>query len=104
MANAQTNALTRVLTVDPAVAERAAKRYYRKSTPISKSKALKIGKDYATLVRSRVDPDALVFVFGSTVTGEANPNSDIDIAVVSKQNDAAIYDAFANLQRRMGMD
>jgi len=85
------------IVFDPAIAATAASRLAKKTSPITKEKALEVGKDYAALVRSRIDPNALVFVFGSTVTGNANLDSDIDIAVVSKTNDSAIYDAFASL-------
>jgi len=96
---ARTNAdfFTNSIIFDPEIAAEAALRLTRKTSPITKEEALEVGKDYASLVRARVDPDALVFVFGSTVTGNADLNSDIDIAVVSKTNDYAIYDAFANL-------
>jgi len=82
---------------DPAIAATASGRLVKKTSPITKEKALEVGKDYAALVRARIDPDALVYVFGSTVTGNANQSSDIDIAVVSKTNDSAVYDAFATL-------
>ena len=83
--------------IDPRVAAEAARKFAKKASPISKNDALKIGKEYASLIRAQVDPDALIYIFGSTVSGKAHNDSDIDIAVVSKTNDAAIYDAFANL-------
>jgi len=97
MAKAQVDNPVYTIVFDPAIAENAAIRLAKKTSPITKEKALEVGKDYAALVRARIDPDALVFVFGSTVTGKANLDSDIDIAVVSKTNNSAIYDAFASL-------
>jgi predicted nucleotidyltransferase len=85
------------IVFDPKLAAEVAYKLAQKTSPITKEKALEIGKDYATLIREQIDPKAQVFVFGSTVAGSANLDSDIDIAVVSKTNDEAIYDAFANL-------
>jgi predicted nucleotidyltransferase len=50
----------------------------------TKEEALHLGRMFASIVRSEVESDALVFVFGSTMKNEANLGSDIDIAVVSK--------------------
>jgi len=97
MAKLQADRPVHSIVFDPAIAVTAASRLARKTSPITKEKALEVGKDYAVLVRARIDPDALVFVFGSTVTGSADLDSDIDIAVVSKTNNSAIYDAFATL-------
>jgi predicted nucleotidyltransferase len=97
MANPQVDISVNSIIVDPAIAARAAMKLAIRTMPITKDEALRIGKDYATIVRNRVDPDALVYVFGSAVMGKTNINSDIDIAVVSKTNDISIYDAFANL-------
>jgi len=97
MAKSQVDIPVYSIVFDPAIAATASGRLAKKTTPITKEKALDVGKDYAALVRAHIDPDALVFVFGSTVTGNANLDSDIDIAVVSKTNDSAIYDAFATL-------
>jgi predicted nucleotidyltransferase len=55
-----------------------------RKTVITKDEALCAGKMFASKVRSDIDADALVFVFGSTVKDEADFGSDIDIAVVSK--------------------
>jgi predicted nucleotidyltransferase len=85
------------IIIDPAVAAKAVMKLTGKTIPITKDDALRIGRDYASIVRHRIDPNALIFVFGSTVMGSADINSDIDIAVISKTNDTAIYDAFANL-------
>jgi len=85
------------IIIDPVIAANAAFKLAKKITPITKEDALRIGNDFAALVRARIDPDALIFVFGSTVTGKANLDSDIDIAVVSETNDFAIFDAYANL-------
>ena len=72
------------LRIDPAIAEAAAIRLAPKSAPITKDEAVRTGKEFAARVRSELDKDALVFVFGSTVRGKAHLHSDIDIAVVSK--------------------
>jgi predicted nucleotidyltransferase len=85
------------LFFDPTVAAEAAVKLASKSSVITRDDALKIGGEFAARVRERVDPAALVFVFGSTVKGEANLKSDIDIAVVSETNGGDIYAAFANL-------
>jgi predicted nucleotidyltransferase len=97
MANTKDVTTHSPIVIDPNIAAEAAIRLAKKTSPITKENALAVGKDYAVLIRARIDPNALVFVFGSTVTGNANLDSDIDIAVVSKTNDDAIYDAFANL-------
>ena len=55
-----------------------------KKTLITKDEAISTGRMFASIVRSDVDADALVFVFGSTVKDEADINSDIDVAVISK--------------------
>ena len=46
--------------------------------------AIQSGKQFASLVRSKIDSDALVLLFGSCVKNKAHDRSDIDIAVVSK--------------------
>jgi predicted nucleotidyltransferase len=55
-----------------------------RSTIITKTEAIEIGARVASLIRAQLDKDAKVFIFGSTVTGEARLGSDIDVAVVSK--------------------
>ena len=85
------------LTFDPVIAAEAAVKLAPKSSAITRDDALKIGGEFAARVRERVDPAALVFVFGSAVKGEAGLRSDIDVAVVSETNGADIYSAFANL-------
>ena len=85
------------LVFDKAAAAEAVLRLAPKSSAVTRDEALKIGGRFAERVRERVDPAALVFVFGSAVKGEADLNSDIDIAVVSETNGEDIYAAFANL-------
>lgn len=75
------------------VAEQAAIKLAPKTSAITQDEALKISADFASRVREQIDSDALVFVFGSTVRGSVNLNSDIDVAVVSKKNDADIIEA-----------
>jgi len=71
------------LVYDASVAAEALTKLTPKTIPITKDEALRVGEDFAALVRKRIDPDARVYVFGSTVKGEAHANSDIDIAVIS---------------------
>ena len=59
----------------------------KKKSVITSDEALNLGKQFADRIRKQIDPNALVYVFGSVVKGTANINSDIDIAVVS-----CIYD------------
>ena len=68
---------------DASIAAEAAAILASKASPITKEDALKTGADFALLVREQIDPNALIFVFGSTVKCEANIDSDIDIAVVT---------------------
>ena len=51
---------------------------------IDKETAMQSGKRFASLVRSEIDSEALVLLFGSCVKNKANDRSDIDLAVVSK--------------------
>ena len=64
---------------------------------ITKEEALFAGSQFAEQVRKRIDPDALIFVFGSVIKGTANAESDIDIAVVSKIFDKDIIREGAKL-------
>jgi len=64
---------------------------------ITKEEALLTGRQFAEQVRKRIDPDALVFVFGSVIKGTAHTGSDIDIAVVSKNFDNDIIREGAKL-------
>ena len=81
------------------IAAEAAIKLAPKATAITRDEALKISTDFAARVRERVDPEALVFVFGSTVRGTADLNSDIDVAVVSKTHDADVIEAAVALSR-----
>jgi predicted nucleotidyltransferase len=71
--------------IDKKIAEAAKIKLAPKTTPITKEEALIIGKKFAERVRNELDNNAMIFVFGSTIKGEADLNSDIDIAVVSKE-------------------
>ena len=51
---------------------------------INRETAISQGKQFASLVRSEIDSEALVMLFGSCAKGETHERSDIDIAVVSK--------------------
>ena len=51
---------------------------------INKETAISAGKQFASLVRSEIDNEAQVMLFGSCAKDEAHEQSDIDIAVVSK--------------------
>ena len=51
---------------------------------INIEKAIQTGKEFASLVRSEIDSEALVLLFGSYAKNKAKDKSDIDIAVVSK--------------------
>jgi len=82
---------------DERIAAEAALKLAPKTSPITREDALKIGGEFAYLVRERIDPDALVVVFGSTVKGEALPNSDIDIAVVTESFGNDVMGAYAAL-------
>ena len=81
------------------IAEEAAVKLAPKTSAITRNEALKISADFASHVRERIDPEALVYVFGSAIKGTANVNSDIDVAVVSKKNDADVIDAAVALSR-----
>ncbi|MCL2775542.1 MAG: nucleotidyltransferase domain-containing protein [Oscillospiraceae bacterium] len=87
------------LVFNRSIAEEAATKLAPKKAMITRDEALKISADFATRVREQIDPEALVFVFGSTVRGTANINSDIDIAVVSKAHDADVIEAAVELSR-----
>ena len=50
---------------------------------IDQNTALLSGKQFASKVRSEIDKDALVFLFGSCAKNNTHEKSDIDIAVIS---------------------
>jgi len=87
------------LVFDRAIAKEAAIKLAPKTSAITRDEALKVGSDFAARVREWIDPDALVFVFGSTVKGTAQPDSDIDVAVVSKKHDADVIESAVALSR-----
>ena len=87
------------LVFDKAIAKDAAIKLAPKTSAITRDEALKVGADFAARIRERVDPDALVFVFGSTVRGTAQLNSDIDVAVISKTHDSDVIEAAVILSR-----
>ena len=95
------------LIYDEQTAAEATLKLAPKTSPITRESALKIGGEFACLVRERIDPDALVFVFGSTVKGEAKLNSDIDIAVVTEAygNDVTLmYVALSKIADEVSWD
>ena len=51
---------------------------------IDRETAITSGKRFASLVRSEIDKDAIVLLFGSCAKDKAHNRCDIDIAVVSK--------------------
>ena len=51
---------------------------------INRTTALYAGKVFASQIRSEIDNNAIVLLFGSCAKNEATEKSDIDIAVVSK--------------------
>ena len=81
------------------IAEEAAIKLAPKKSAITRDEALRISANFASHIRKRIDPEALVYVFGSTIRGTANVNSDIDVAVVSKKNDTDVIDAAVALSR-----
>ena len=64
---------------------------------LSKKKAISTGKQFASVVRSEIDSEALVVLFGSCTRDEANDRSDIDIAVMSKTFGDNVSENFAKL-------
>ena len=72
------------LIYDASIAAEAVVKLVQKASPTTKEEALRTGAVFANLVRERIDPNAQVYVFGSTIKGEAGLNSDIDIAVISE--------------------
>ena len=66
---------------------------------ISYEQAMEIAKQFAIRVRSELDSQAEIYLFGSIVTANNRPDSDIDIAVVSKTftNDVCANFARVNL-------
>ena len=50
---------------------------------ITREEAIKVAQQFALCIKSEIDKNAEVYLFGSTARNEAHINSDIDIAVVS---------------------
>ena len=65
-------------------------------TKISYEQAMEIATRFAKRVRDELDSQAEIYLFGSVVTANNHPESDIDIAVVSK---AFTNDVCANYAR-----
>ena len=82
---------------DASIAADAEKKLAPKAHPITKDGALKVGAEFAALVRERIDSDAIIYVFGSTIKGEAKLDSDIDIAVVSQTYGNDVMGAYVEL-------
>jgi len=66
---------------------------------ISYEKAMEIALQFAQRVHTELDSQAQIYLFGSIVTAKNNPESDIDIAVVSRvfSNDVCANYARVNL-------
>ena len=64
---------------------------------VSRETAISTGKQFASLVRSEIDSEAQIMLFGSYAKDEAHERSDIDIAVVSKTFGDNLPDNFAKL-------
>ena len=66
------------------------------NTKIAYERAMEIATQFAKRVRAELDSQAEIYLFGSVVTANNRPESDIDIAVVSK---AFTNDVCANYAR-----
>ena len=64
---------------------------------MTKNKALQIAKQYAYIVRRDFDKDAEIYLFGSAARDEMHNNSDIDIAVISKEFTSDICNNYAEI-------
>ena len=64
---------------------------------LDQAKAISSGKQFATKVRSEIDSEALVLLFGSCAKNSIHDRSDIDIAVVSKTFGNNMPENFARL-------
>ena len=64
---------------------------------INQEVALSTGKRFASQIRSEIDNNALVVLFGSCAKNETIERSDIDIAVVSDAFGNNIAENFARL-------
>ena len=64
---------------------------------IDKKTAIRSGKQLATLVREKIDSDALVLLFGSCAKNKTHDRSDIDIAIVSKTFGSNVVEDLASI-------
>ena len=64
---------------------------------IDQQTAIQSGKQFAALVRTKIDSDALVLLFGSCVKNKAHDRSDIDIAIVSKTFGSNVVENLASI-------
>jgi len=64
---------------------------------VDKKTAIQTGKQFASLVRSKIDNDALIMLFGSCVKNKTHKKSDIDIAVVSKAFGSNVVDNLVSI-------
>ena len=89
------------------ISREAYKRLSYRKQEISKDEALRIAGDFADIVRSSIDSNAKLFIFGSAVNGSAKIDSDIDVAVISEINDRDIiagYVLFSKLANDIDWD
>lgn len=66
-------------------------------TIINYDDALSTGKRFASKIRSEIDNNAQVVLFGSCAKNKATERSDIDIAVISEKFGHDIMENFARL-------
>jgi len=85
------------IVYDASIAAEATVKLAPKASPITKEDALRTGAAFASLVREQIDADALIYVFGSTVKGEASIYSDIDIAVITEAYGNDVMQAYVAL-------
>jgi len=64
---------------------------------IDQKTAIQTGKQLASLVKAKIDSDALVLLFGSCAKNKTHDRSDIDIAVVSKTFGSNVVEDLANI-------
>jgi predicted nucleotidyltransferase len=64
---------------------------------MGRTEIMSLAKKYAELVREKVDNEAMVYLFGSAVRGDMHPDSDIDIAVVSKTFNSDVCRNYARI-------
>ena len=81
------------LVFDSTVAENASILIAPRNSSISRDEAINTARKYAELLRTHLFNDARVFVFGSTISGNASINSDIDVAIVSENINDNLFDA-----------